>query len=453
MGTDFTVVAIIAAYNEGDVIGQVVSDLIGQGVCAYLLDHGSTDDTVARTEPYLGRGLLGIERFPLEGTGVAPAADQFCWESILRRKEVLAAELEADWFIHHDADELRESPWAHLDLHDAIRTVDELGYNAIDFELLDFWPTHDGFRPGDDMRQMFRYYAPGAPWNKVQIRCWKKTPDRVDLASSGGHEALFPNRRVFPLRFILRHYPIRSQTHGERKVFRERRARFAAAELAKGWHVQYNAMLEGQNFLRDPTTMTPYDPAAVRLQLILRHRGVEALEESLAAERRSGEAAGQELEKIQEELAARSREATALEESLAAERRSGEAVGQELEKIQEELAARSREAPALEGSLAAERRSGEAAGQELEKIQGELAARSSEVTALEMRVEELKSELEGARRDLDRLTVELAGRLHDNEALRNGSEALRRQLEVVYASRSWRWTAPMRAAFRLIGRR
>ena len=383
MGTDFTVVAIIAAYNEGDVIGQVVSDLIGQGVCAYLLDHGSTDDTVARTEPYLGRGLLGIERFPLEGTGVAPAADQFCWESILRRKEVLAAELEADWFIHHDADELRESPWAHLDLHDAIRTVDELGYNAIDFELLDFWPTHDGFRPGDDMRQMFRYCAPGAPWNKVQIRCWKKTPDRVDLASSGGHEALFPNRRVFPLRFILRHYPIRSQTHGERKVFRERRARFAAAELAKGWHVQYDAMLEGQNFLRDPTTMTPYDPAAVRLQLILRHRGVEALEESLAAERRSGEAAGQELE----------------------------------------------------------------------KIQGELAARSSEVTALEMRVEELKSELEGARRDLDRLTVELAGRLHDNEALRNGSEALRRQLEVVYASRSWRWTAPMRAAFRLIGRR
>ena len=73
---------------------------------------------------------------------------------------------------------------------------------------------HDRFEPGGDIREAFPYYSEQAPYDRVQIRCWKKAPD-VDLASSGGHEARFEGRRVFPLRFILRHYPIRGQAHGE----------------------------------------------------------------------------------------------------------------------------------------------------------------------------------------------------------------------------------------------
>jgi GT2 family glycosyltransferase len=281
---EFTIIALIAAYNEGDVIGPVVGDLIDQGVSVYLLDHQSTDDTVARVQPYHGRGLLSIERFPARGTGVE-GPGRFAWEEILRRKEALATELDAAWFIHHDADEFRESPWAHVNLRDAIRSVDALGYNAIDFEVLNFWPTHDGFRPGDDVRQTFRHYAPGEPWDKVQIKCWKKTDGPVDLVSSAGHDVAFAGRRVFPLRFILRHYPIRSQAHGERKVFHERRGRFVEAERARGWHVQYDAIRPDERFIRDPATMIPYDAEQVRLQLLLRHRGVEALEASFAAER------------------------------------------------------------------------------------------------------------------------------------------------------------------------
>ena len=137
------------------------------------------------------------------------------------------------WFIHHDADEFRESPWSHLSLNDAIRHVDALGFNAIDFAGLDFWPVHDGFRAGDDVRDAFTFYSELAPYDRPQVRCWKKT-DSLDLASSGGHDARFPDRRVFPLRFILRHYPIRGQAHGERKVFRERRNRFLERERAQG---------------------------------------------------------------------------------------------------------------------------------------------------------------------------------------------------------------------------
>ena len=229
----FSAIAIIAAYNEADIIGQVVGDLIAQGIKVYLLDDGSTDGTVAAVEPYLGRGVLHIEHLR------APEATAaFSWEKILLKKTQLARDLDADWFIHHDADEFRESPWKHLKLLDAIRYVDTLGFNAIDFASFDFSPVDDSFQPGADVRGAFPYCAVHAPYDHLQIRCWKKT-DHIDLAASGGHDARFPHRSVFPLRFILRHYPIRGQAHGERKVFRERQNRFLDAERARGWHVQY----------------------------------------------------------------------------------------------------------------------------------------------------------------------------------------------------------------------
>lgn len=344
-------IAIIAAFNEADIIGQVVGDLIGQGVEVYLLDHGSTDGTAAAVEPYLGRGLRGIERLDREGEG-ASAPERFSLEAIMRRKEALAAELPASWFINHDADEFRESPWPGLTLAAAIRAVDVLDYNAIDFELLNFWPTHDRFKPGDDPREAFVFYEGGRAWDKVQIRCWKKTAAAVELASSGGHEARFPGRRVFPVRFILRHYPIRSQAHGERKIFRERRSRFAEGERARGWHVQYEGMREGESLLRDPAGLVRYDPDAVRLGLALEHRGVEELRATLA------------------------------------------------------------------------------------ELRATLTEREQALAEREQTLEEARSEVERFRRDVDGLAAEV-GRLA-------------RLLDDLHASRSWRWTAPLRAAHRAL---
>ena len=302
--SDFSVVAIIATYNEADIIGQVVGDLIEQDVHVYLLDDGSTDGTVAAVEPYRGRGLLGVEPVARDG---GPSAG-FEWERILQRKTQLARELDADWFIHHDADEFRESPWPHLSLSAAIQAVDALGFNAIDSARLDFWPIDDGFRPGDDVRRAFTHYSEPAPYDRLQIRCWKKTDAVIDLASSGGHDVRFPGRRVFPIRFVLRHYPIRGQAHGERKVFKERRARFLARERARGWHVQYDAVREGASFIHDPATLTPYDADAVRLTLMLRHRGVQELEEALDARLAEAERLRADLDKRMAEVAEAHRE-------------------------------------------------------------------------------------------------------------------------------------------------
>ena len=108
------------------------------------------------------------------------------------------------------------------------------------------------------------------------MKCWKKSDD-VNLVSSGGHDVQVAGRRVFPLRFILRHYRIRGQAHGTRKVFDERRSRFSAEERERGWHVQYSAFQPGQPFVRDPGSLRLYDPDEIRLGSRIEHREVEHL--------------------------------------------------------------------------------------------------------------------------------------------------------------------------------
>lgn len=402
----FSVVAIVAAYNEADIVGQVVADLIQQGIDVYFLDDGSTDGTVAEVDPYVGRGVLAIERLRPAPAAADAGPAPFAWERILRRKAELAASLDAHWFIHHDADEFRESPWPGESLKDAIRRVDALGYNAIDFTSLDFRPVCDGFRPGDDVRRAFQYYQ-RHDHDRLQIRCWKRSAAQLDLASSGGHEAVFAGRRVFPERFILRHYPIRSQAHGERKVFEERQRRYLAAERARGWHVQYDAAKPGDSFIADASTLTRYDPLAVRVEVALRHRGVEELEERVAAARAETAAVAHELA---ESRRARAELAGALAHATDEYRRAQAALG-------EAAAYCATLQSALTGAQAAD-----------------VEARAHMTT--------LTSELAAHREALGRRMAEI-------EQWRQLLEAATRQLQEVHGSLSWRLLAPARALIRL----
>lgn len=408
MSSPFSVVAIIAAFNEADIIQHVVSDLIDQGLGVYFLDDGSTDDTVALVEPYVGRGVLFIERLPPEGQPDGSAG--FAWARILRRKAQLAVELDADWFIHHDADEFRESPWRHVSLIDAIHRVDTLGFNAIDFTGLDFWPVHDRFIAGGDVREALPFYSEPAPYDRLQIRAWKKTAD-LDLVTSGGHEAQFKDRRVFPLRFILRHYPVRGQAHGERKVFRERRGRFLAEELARGWHVQYDECQPGGSFIRDAATLTRYDAEEVRIALTLRHRDIEALEESVAAHRRELDACRDEVMALTKHLSEREAEVESLLASVESERETLASVRAELVVRRQEVAARS---------------------SDLQARTNELAARTADTAGLREALQQ---------------------RVGDIVQLQRGIEEGARRLDDVHQSLSWRLTSPARAVYDVLRKR
>jgi hypothetical protein len=133
----------------------------------------------------LGKGLIGLERYPADGP---PAT--YNWTDLLKRKEELALELDANWFIHHDVDEFRESPWEGVSLRDAIFRVDQQGYNAIDFTVLNFFPVDNDYEAGSSFVEHFRHYEFGqhAAYS-VQIQAWKKSGAGVRLHESGGHNA------------------------------------------------------------------------------------------------------------------------------------------------------------------------------------------------------------------------------------------------------------------------
>jgi len=241
------VLCIISCFNEQDIIPWTVRHLKRQGCDVLVIDCESTDGT-AELATSAGAVVMSYHAPPVS------------WHALLGLVEKVAAQSDADWIMHCDADELRYSNFPGKTLAQAFQCVQAYGFNAVDFQVLTFHPTGPLTAPRDapypfdgsqDPEQYFRYYS-GDPLNQRigQVKAWRNV-GRVSLAASGGHQVQFPGRRVYPVKFLSKHYPIRSQAHGERKVFEERKW-LDQSQGRKDWHVQYDGIVPGDSFLKDP---------------------------------------------------------------------------------------------------------------------------------------------------------------------------------------------------------
>ena len=258
------IVSIIAAYNEEDIIGHVLDDFITKGMQVYLIDHHSTDKTLDITKTFLGNGVIKIEIFPEESGYSSDLKDVYSWRYILKRKEELHSTLGADWYMHMDADAIVESPWEGVPISEAIQLVDALGYNCINFELFNFRPVTDEYKVDIKPQDFFKYWEPADSYDELQIKCWKNFGQKIDLVSSGGHSVQFKGKKVFPNKFIMRHYPIRSKVHGVGKIFSERLPRLDIEEQRKGWHRQYDQYLGGKDIKFNKKNLLNYDDKIVK---------------------------------------------------------------------------------------------------------------------------------------------------------------------------------------------
>ena len=198
------IVAMICLRNGDLYLRRCLDHLVAQGVEACIIDNGSTDTSLAIAESFRGRGVVHIEQLPFDGV--------FRFTEILRRKEQLVRELEADWFMHYDVDEIKQAPRPWSTLAEAIADVDRQGYNAINFEEFVFMPV-DGERfEGRDFVAEMRHYYHFKPHEWYRINAWKNVGP-VDLSTYLGHRVEFPERRVYPESFILRHYIALSRLH------------------------------------------------------------------------------------------------------------------------------------------------------------------------------------------------------------------------------------------------
>ena len=238
--------AIIPVFNESDILPAVLKHLDQQGCDVYVLDNWSTD-----LSPEFISGLgTNVERWPAE----RPA--MYDWTGILRRIEEIALEQGAGrWVILHDADEIRRAPeqWPGLNLAGALEHAQSGGYNAVTFAVKTYAPIDNSWEPRVDPEAHFRYSMREHTDDRVpHIKAWLQGAERVDLHTHGGHQALFAGRNVCPEPFVLKHYPIRSQAHGERKVLKERFPRYSPVERTRQWHVQYDDYVNNPKFVLNP---------------------------------------------------------------------------------------------------------------------------------------------------------------------------------------------------------
>lgn len=231
------IVALLATYNERRFIDACLTHLHEQGIDAYVIDNGSTDGTAELAEAHRKRGLIGLEHFPRDGV--------FRWRALLERKEQLAREIEADWFIHHDTDEFRLPSPGHATLADALGAADGEGFNAVNFMEFTFVPTRESpDHDHPDFRRTLRTYYPFRPIARHQVNAWKATDaEDLGLARSGGHGLDFPGIRIHPEPLPMRHYLFLSPAHAAEKYVRRDHD---PDELASGWHGWRATLREGQ---------------------------------------------------------------------------------------------------------------------------------------------------------------------------------------------------------------
>lgn len=260
------VLAIIHVFNEEDVVEKTIEYLLKQEIDIYLLDNWSTDNTYKIIKKMQSKypERIKISRYPDN----EPTEKFYDWTNQLHKTEQIARELDYDWYIHYDTDEIRITPYdTNVTLVDMITFVDSIGYNAINTTVLDFRMTDKN----DDIFNCDTYFEIGRkPSHFMQVKTWKKCND-IDLASTGGHLAKFENQKIYPIKMINKHYPLRNLKQAEKKIYQDRLPRFEKEKQLKGWHSQYDKIAETKDFIYEKENLNQYGKDTLenlRLELI-----------------------------------------------------------------------------------------------------------------------------------------------------------------------------------------
>ena len=234
----FRVAAIINLFNEADIIEEVVRHLSSQGIEVHLFDNWSTDGSFELCQKLLLEGLVNnLQRFP------DSPSNEYIWAQQLKNTANYAATVDADWIMHYDADEIRCSPWPEFTLKQAIAYVNRLGYTAIDFTVIDFRYIESNKEPHCFEDSLRHFEFPTHSSYFLQVKAWKKNEQLINLHDTGGHAALFSERVVYPLKFLNKHYSLRSQTQADKKIYQDRLPRVTKERLL-GWHVHLDRFRE-----------------------------------------------------------------------------------------------------------------------------------------------------------------------------------------------------------------
>jgi len=205
------IIGMIPVYNDEDIIEEIIHHYISEGLDLVILDNGSTDDTFEICKKYVGKGVLQVHQYKTQ-TYV------YEWDTLLRILYHMALVHSPNWVIRSDSDEFLESGISNLTLKEAIEKVDSEGFNLIQFDRFDFFMTNNDNENEKSIRKKMPYYTYHGDF---LYRAWKYYPGIYRSHLGVGHYPIFSDNlkyKIYPKKFVMRHYPYRSQEQAKIKI-------------------------------------------------------------------------------------------------------------------------------------------------------------------------------------------------------------------------------------------
>jgi glycosyltransferase involved in cell wall biosynthesis len=248
IGGSVKITAIIAVRNEAEYIGNCLRYLCENGIYFAIIDHDSTDLTATHySSTEFDKYRIGVWHMPYTG--------EFSLKDQIQKKMEVAGQIETEWLIHLDADEIIHSYQEEESLSHAIERMALTGATAINCDEFVFLPIDRDYSSSTDGFPDLHHYYFFEPSPHRLMRIWSKSSNLSSL-EAGGHRLQGDDLRLAPESFALRHYMVRNQDHALRK-YTERQ--FSRAEIEGGWHGQ-RINQPPQAFTFPPTEMLKHLP-------------------------------------------------------------------------------------------------------------------------------------------------------------------------------------------------
>jgi len=242
---------IVFCYNEELIIEECLKHYLSQGIDLVVVDNQSTDSSMN-----IVAGLRSVENaHPGKIIDVVNIKTEgYQWQEILSFAcDYMHKNLcHYEWILLIDADSFFYSPIKRMPILEFMDFVKKRGYNIIDGELHDFFPTERDDVSIRSAVERMRYCRLYSDRITPQHRIFLYHPS-VDFHTYRGHTCLRDDARVFIVRFIYNHYKWQSYEHGMKKIFEERMPRFVERKTGANEHPHYLGMLPIKKDLIKPS--------------------------------------------------------------------------------------------------------------------------------------------------------------------------------------------------------
>ncbi len=243
-----TILGYQVVRDEADIIEENLDFYLSQDIPLVIIDNGSSDGTFE---------LLEKRRKQLASL-ISKPTTTFDLESLLRFALQKCKTFNPRWMLHIDADHFYDPPSNFGSLFETVEAADSEGANCIVFNEYTFYHTGRDDPKLHKVQDRMRHYR--LHLGLDQPRLFRCLPG-VDNAHHGGHKIHFDNISLNNFREVgaLRHYPLRSFAQGRKKLA-DRRQRYSSVGKLRGWHQQYDGLVDSGWYVQEPSNLAFWEP-------------------------------------------------------------------------------------------------------------------------------------------------------------------------------------------------